>query len=282
MLFPRRTLLVALTLLTPVMLYGQVSESAVSKDIKDLPSVAEAQQPAAAIKAATDLRTLPASASKVKLADSLAHAVTPGDAGDDALQAVATTLEQALTESPQPAKKDLPPEPYMELAKLAHYRGAKVTMNDPLYAKAGEILAAEDADVQKADFTLKDLHGKKVTLSELKGKIVLVNFWATTCKPCMKEMPNLDVIYTHFEPQGLVILSLSEDDSFKLNTFVTKTGYHPPVLQDVAGKTAKAFHVDGLPRNFVFDREGKLVAESMDQVSQPQMLAMLANAGLHP
>jgi peroxiredoxin len=282
MLFPRRALLVALTLLTPTMLYGQVSESTIAKDIKSLPSVADAQRPETTLKIATDLRTLPASASKVKLADNLARAATPGDVGDDALGAVATTLAQALSESPQPAKKDLPPEPYMELAKLAHYRAAKVTLNDPLYAKAGEILAAEDADVQKADFTLKDLHGKKVTLSELKGKIVLVNFWATGCKPCMKEMPNLDVIYTHFESQGLVILSLSEDDSFKLNTFVSHTGYHPTVLLDFAGKIAKEFHVEGLPRDFVFDRTGKLVAESIDEVSQPQMLAMLANAGLHP
>ena len=67
----------------------------------------------------------------------------------------------------------------MELAKLIRYEHVTATLDDPQMAKADALLAAEDADVQKTDFTLKDLNNKKVTLSELKGKIVLVNFWAT-------------------------------------------------------------------------------------------------------
>jgi hypothetical protein len=67
-----------------------------------------------------------------------------------------------------------------------------------------------------------------------------------------------------------------------VNTFIGGAGYHPPVLLDTGGKVSKEFHVDGLPKTFVFDREGKLVAQSIDMRTQHQFLIMLAKAGLHP
>jgi thiol-disulfide isomerase/thioredoxin len=130
------------------------------------------------------------------------------------------------------------------------------------------------------------LDGKKYTLSALKGKIVLINFWATQCVACKKEMQDLDLIYTHYEPQGLVILSITGDNPFATNKYLSAKGYHPPVLFD-DGKVAKDFHVDeahpeGLPRTFVFDREGKLVGESIDMCTQRQFFIMLGKAGLQP
>jgi peroxiredoxin len=263
-------------------LHAQATESSITNQLKGLRSVPTAQRPAATKKIALDIRTLPAGPTKVKLADALVHLSTEGDAGQDTLQAVAQTLSQALTESPVPAKNDQPPMPYMDLAKLARYENVILDFKDPLLTKANETLAANDAEIEKVDFTLKDLRGKKVTLSELRGKIVLVNFWATWCPPCRAEMPDLDAIYTHFQSQGLVILSISDEDGFKVNSFISPTGYHPPVLLDTGGKVAKQFHIDGIPKTFVFDREGKLVAQSIDMRTQHQFLMMLAKAGLHP
>jgi peroxiredoxin len=95
-------------------------------------------------------------------------------------------------------------------------------------------------------------------------------------------MPDLDVIYTHFQSQGLVILSITDEDPVKVDPFIGKMGYHPPVLFDSDGKVHKLFHVEGIPRSFVFNRDGRLVAEAIDQRTQGQFFQMLARGGLHP
>jgi peroxiredoxin len=113
-------------------------------------------------------------------------------------------------------------------------------------------------------------------------KVVVANFSATWCPPCRKEMPVLDNIYTHLEPLGLVVLSITDEDMFKVGQFLAQANYHPPVLLDPGRKVATQFHVDGIPKTFVFDREGKLSGQSIDEMTQNQFLTMLSNAGLHP
>jgi peroxiredoxin len=277
----RPLLLVALLSLAPV-LHGQASENSIVSEIKTLRSLSAQQRPVTTIKVAQEIVALPPSPRKVQLADALAHLVTEGDQGQDAPQAVADTLAKSLTESPVAPKKNEVPMPYLDLAKLVRYAGVTAALNDPLFAKADQQLTANEADIAKADFTLKDLHNKKWTLSQLRGKIVLVNFWATWCPPCRTEMPDLDAIYTHFQSQGLVVLSISDEDAFKVGSFIAPTGYHPPVLLDPGGAVHKMFHVEGIPETYVFDRDGKLVAVAMDQRTQRQFLAMLATAGLQP
>jgi peroxiredoxin len=263
-------------------LVSQATESSIVSEIKTLRSLSQQQRPITTIKVANEIASLPPSPHKVQLADALAHLVTEGDQGEDAPQAVADTLAKSLAESPIAPKKDEIPMPYTDLAKLARYAGVHVTLSDPLFAKANDQLAANEAEIAKADFTLKDLHNKKWTISQLRGKIVLVNFWATWCPPCRAEMPDLDAIYTHYQSQGLVVLSISDEDSFKVNSFIAPTGYHPPVLIDPGDTVHKMFHVEGIPETFVFDRDGKLVAIAIDQRTQRQFFNMLGQAGLQP
>jgi peroxiredoxin len=263
-------------------LRAQPTPSQIADEIDKLRSLSDKDRPVATIKVATEISALPPGKDKVKLADKTSNLVTEGDQGHDALQAVADALSKALAETPVPAKGDLPPMPYMDLARIARYEPVTVTLNDPLYQKALDTLASYDADIAKADFTLKDLHNKMWTLSELRGKIVLVNFWSTKCMPCRKELPFLDTIYTHFQSAGLVILSISDENPFTVGSFLAPANYHPPVLLDPGGAVHKQFHVDAIPRNFVFNRDGKLVAETIDQCTPLQFLGMLARAGLKP
>jgi len=277
-----KALIAASLLLAAPFLHAQANESAITSQMKTLRGLSATERPLLTIKLATEVRALPAGLPKLRLADSLAHLVTEGDQGMDALQAVADTLTQSLTETPVPAKGDQPPMPYTDLANLVRYEHVTTTLTDPLYVKASQILAANDDEIEKADFTLKDLHGKKVTLSDLRGKIVMVNFWATWCPPCRAEMPVLDALYTHFQSQGLVVLSITDEEPFKVNSFIAPTGYHPPVLIDSDSKVHKLFHTEGIPRTFVINRDGKLVAEAMDQRTQRQFLLMLSKTDLHP
>ena len=278
----QRVLLGATLLFASRFLHGQASESSILNQLKNLRSVPMAQRPAATTKLAIDIRSLPASPKKVELADDLSNLSTEGDAGQETLQAVADTLSKALAESPLLAKKDVPPPPYLELASLVRYKQVTTDLKDPLLEHADQILVANDADVQKADFTLKDMHGKKVTLSELHGKIVMVNFWATWCPPCRLEMPDLDWIYNHFQSQGLVVLSITDEEPFKVANFLGTANYHPPVLLDFQSKVHKQFHIEGIPKTFIFDRDGKLIGETIDQCTGRQFLMMLSKTDLKP
>jgi peroxiredoxin len=277
-----RAVLCAGILLAALYLRAQANEATIAQQIHDFWAVPEAQRGAVTISIAKEIRVLPAGKIKVELAEGLSGRVTEGDQGAEAEQTVADVLAAALVESPPPATGSQPPMPYLALARLLHYEHVRTTLDSPLLAQAIRILEANDAAAQKAQFTLRDLQNNKVTLSALRGKVVLVNFWATWCGPCRLEMPDLDAIYTRFQSQGLVVLSITSDDPAKVRNAIAQWGYHPPVLLDTGGKVQESFHILGLPESFVFNREGKLVAVADDQRTQRQFLAMLAQAGLHP
>ena len=271
---------IAALLLAVPCLHGQASPATISGEIGKLRSLPDQARPAATIKAANEISALPAGMDKVELADKVSQRVTEGDQGQSALQAVADALSKALAATPFHTRGSEVPQPYMDLARLARYEHVAVTLDDPLYKKANDILAANEAEIAKADFTLEDLNGKKWTLSELRGKIVLVNFWATWCPPCRAEMPNLDALYTQYANQGLVILSITDENPSKVDAFLQGKNYHPPVLIDSDRVVNNEFHVEGIPQTFVFDRDGKLTGIAIDQSTPQQFSALLTQAGL--
>ena len=120
----------------------------------------------------------------------------------------------------------------------------------------------------------------KWNLRALAGKVVLVNFWATWCPPCRRELPDLNALYERFGARGLVILAISDEEAAKVKPFVAKQSLTYPVLLDPGRKVNDLFHVDGIPKSFVYGRDGKLVAEAIDMRTQRQFLAMLQSAGL--
>jgi peroxiredoxin len=229
---------------------------------------------------AIQIRHLPVTPNKLALANGLASRATEGDFGHDALQEVATTLAEALRERPVPPDHGQPAEPYMELAQLVRYEHVQASSDDPQFTAAMSKLAAADASREHADFTLTDLDGKMWSWQQLRGKVVLVNFWATWCPPCRKEMPDLDGLYARFKDQGFVVLAISDEDADKVKAFIAEHRVSYPILLDIGRKVNEQFQVDGIPKSFVYDRSGKLVAESIDMRTQRQFLQMLAQAGL--
>ena len=229
---------------------------------------------------AVEIRSLPASGKRLSLAYSLATLSTEGDFGHDTLQEVATTLAESLREQPMPDERGKPAFEYLELAQLAHYEHAQVSLDAPQFTTALEELDDADNRRQAADFTLQDLRGQPWTLKDLRGKVVVVNFWATWCPPCRKEMPDLQSLYKKYKDKGLVILAVSDEDLSKVKPFVAEQDVKYPVLLDPGRKVNDLFQIQGIPRSFVYDRDGKLVAQAIDMRTKRQFQEMLALAGL--
>ena len=229
---------------------------------------------------ALKIRQLPVVPNKLRLANDLANLSTEGDFGRDTLQEVATTLANALREQPIQGAQGQPPRPYVELAQLVRYEHVQASLDDPQFAAAISKIEADNERRQQADFTLAELNGKSWTLKELRGKVVLVNFWATWCPPCRKEMPDLETLYREFKDQNFVILAISDEDAGKVKPFVAKEKVTYPILLDPGRKVHELFEVVGIPKTFIYDRDGKLVAQSIDMRTRKQFLEMLAQAGL--
>lgn len=259
---------------------GTKAESQIQDQIAHLRSLPDDVRARTTKQLALDIRALPKTANKLSLANELANFSTEGDFGHDALQEVATTLAEALREQPIPMKGNDPDFAYVELAMLVRYEHVKASLDNPQFTAAMAKLAAEDELRAKADFTLSDLEGKSWTLRELRGKVVLVNFWATWCPPCRKEMPDLDALYRKFKDQGLVILAIDDEEVGKIKPYLVEHPVTYPILLDPGRKANKSFLIDGIPKSFVYDRDGKLVAQSIDMRTQKQFLEMLAQAGL--
>jgi len=256
-------------------------EAPIYAQLGKLRSLGDAERAATTKQLAIQIRELPDSGNKGALAEHLAGLATEGDPGRDALQEVATTLAQTLRVHPMPAARGEPAPPYITLAELVRFEHVQASVDDPQFAAAMAKIDADEKQRQNADFTLIDLQGTKWTRKNLKGRVVLVNFWATWCGPCRKEMPDLEALYQQFKGQGLVVLAIDDDENeSKVRPFIAEQKYTFPILLDEGGKTCAQFRVVGIPKSLVYDRNGKLVAQAMDMRTRKQFLEMLALAGI--
>jgi cytochrome c biogenesis protein CcmG/thiol:disulfide interchange protein DsbE len=149
-------------------------------------------------------------------------------------------------------------------------------------SRKGSAKAAATSDVygplkgtMAPDFTLNVLagNGKTIQLSSLRGKPVVVNFWATYCEPCKKEMPSLAELQKQYEPEGLQILGIVMDDPGEktILDFAHRLGVNYPVLVGT-DKVADTYGgVDGLPTTFYVDRTGKVVDRVLGGVSKAEI-----------
>jgi len=109
------------------------------------------------------------------------------------------------------------------------------------------------------DFTLDSLHGDAVTLSDLKGQVAVLDFWATWCSPCVEGLDHLQQMHERYNDQGLVVLAINAgEDREEVAEFVADRGYRFIILLDTDGGVSDAYGVQGIPHTIIVDREGKV------------------------
>ena len=128
-----------------------------------------------------------------------------------------------------------------------------------------------------ADFTLKDLKGNTITLSSLKGKNVLLNFWATWCPPCRGEMPDIQKLYSQTKDSDLVILAVDiGEDTKTVQDFITKNNYEFNILLDSDKAVATNYNISSIPTSFFINKEGKIINKHIGAMSLEDMRSNVA------
>ena len=131
------------------------------------------------------------------------------------------------------------------------------------------------------DFALRDSGGKLVKLSDLRGKVVFVNFWASWCVPCKKELPDIQKVYDEKHADGLEVLAINwQDDLETATAFFSSHDLRLPLLLDRSGSVYAQYRLQGLPDSFFVDRDGNIAAFQFGFLTEAKMRERLAAAGL--
>ena len=115
--------------------------------------------------------------------------------------------------------------------------------------------------VPAPDFTLPGLDGQMVRLADFRGKVVLLNIWATWCPPCVEEMPSMEALYQKLKAEGFEILAVSVDVSGAqaVRPFMEKHRLNFPALTDTDGTVKSLYQTTGVPESFIIDKDGTIV-----------------------
>ncbi|HXB02394.1 MAG TPA: TlpA disulfide reductase family protein [Opitutaceae bacterium] len=142
-----------------------------------------------------------------------------------------------------------------------------------------KIQSALKPGVAFPDFNEKDLAGEPLSIARFKGKVVLVDFWATWCGPCREELPNVLAAYKKYHDKGFEIIGVSLDqDENTLKSFIKEKGMVWPQYFDGQGwgsKLGQKYGIDSIPMTFLLDQEGKIVAKGLRGAALDEQLALM-------
>jgi thiol-disulfide isomerase/thioredoxin len=154
---------------------------------------------------------------------------------------------------------------------------------EPTSATTGGQIPSPREGFLAPEFTLEALSGQPVTLSELRGKVVIINLWASWCPPCRAEMPALQRVYEEYQDQGVEVLAVNtshQDSEDEAVAFVTEKGLTFPILFDRTGVTSRKYQLRAMPSTYFVDHEGLIqkvilggpISEATFQTAVEQLL----------
>ena len=150
---------------------------------------------------------------------------------------------------------------------------------------AGDFLAAQALTVgtPAPNFRLPLLDGGEIDLSALRGRPVLVNFWASWCAPCRAEMPALERVAQSYEQAGLVVVGINQlEDPNTVRQFVQEFGISFPIALDRDGTVSRDWRVYGIPQTYLIDADGVIRKAWVGPVTEDSVSRALAELGLQP
>jgi peroxiredoxin len=131
-------------------------------------------------------------------------------------------------------------------------------------------------------FTLSSIKGKSVTLASFAGKPAMINFWATWCAPCIKELPELERIYGMYKDRGLSVILVNQQETAEVvRKYIEDHGYTMTALLDEKGQTAEKYQVFGLPTTFFVDKKGMIRKTHMGELTSEIITDGLAAIEAH-
>jgi len=146
---------------------------------------------------------------------------------------------------------------------------------EPDLAASRARAAAPQKGFLAPDFTLETLDGEQVRLSDLRGQVLLVNFWATWCPPCRSEMPAFQRVYQDYREQGFLILAVNattQDQFSEIAPFRDEFGLSFPILLDQQGEINRLYQVRALPTSFFVDKNGVITQVMVGEAASEALI----------
>jgi len=130
------------------------------------------------------------------------------------------------------------------------------------------------------NFTLTDINGREFSLESLRGKVVLINFWASWCPFCVEDMPLMQELQNDFKQQGLVVVAINLEDAETARAFMQEHGYTVKTLMDADNQVSQLYKIEVLPTVVLIGRDGKIATRLMGAKSKSTLTEAIASAGI--
>lgn len=141
-----------------------------------------------------------------------------------------------------------------------HKKKEKAAVNEDYFKKLG--IEKPEKAIRAPDFALEDLSGKRVSLKDLRGKVVFLNFWATWCVPCRQEMPTMEKLHRELKDQGLEVVAVNIKEGKKeVRKFFDELGLTFTALLDRDGKVSEEYGAWSIPLSYFISRKGEFIGK---------------------